>query len=311
MTAVPPPARPTGGRPSARRPLVLLATCRDLPDLDAEGQGLLRALRGRGADARPAVWDDGGEDWAAADLVVVRSTWDYVPRRADFLAWAERVAAVTALDNPPDLLRWSTDKTYLEDLRAAGLPVVPSALLAPGDGEEHPFLDREHVVKPTVSAGSKDTLRLGAEEVDRSRAHVRAVHASGRTALVQPYLAGVDDHGETAVVLLDGRVSHAARKGPLLRRSADLVDGLFAPEQITAREPSAAEADVARRALEVVRARTGATPLYARVDLLPSPDGPLLLELELAEPSLFLEVAPGATEALAAAVIARAAAPGG
>lgn len=301
MTTEPAPPRASGGG----RPLVLLATCADLTSLDAEGRALADALRDRGADARPAVWDDPGVDWSAADLVVVRSTWDYVPRREEFLAWGERVAAATALENPPALLRWSTDKAYLEDLRAAGLPVVPSAVLAPGDGDEHPFLDREHVVKPTVSAGSKDTLRLGAQEGERSRAHVRALHAGGRTALVQPYLAGVDEDGETAVVVLDGRVHHAVRKGPLLRRSADVVDGLFAPEEITAREPSAAEVDVARRALDVVRARTGAVPLYARVDLLPSPDGPQLLELELAEPSLFLDAVPGAPAAAAEAVLSR------
>lgn len=289
----------------ARRPTVLLATCREVADLDADGRAVLAALEALGVEARPAVWDDAGVDWAAADLVVVRSTWDYVPRREEFLTWAERVAATTRLANPPALLRWSTDKAYLEDLRAAGLPVVPSVHLAPGQGEEHPFADREHVVKPTVSAGTKDTLRLRPEDGERSRAHVRSLHASGRTALVQPYLDGVDVRGETAVVLLDGEVLHAARKGPLLQPSGDPVEGLFAREEITPREPSGAELDVARRALDVVAARTGAAPLYARVDLLPSPDGPLLLELELAEPSLFLDVAPGAPQAFAAAVVTR------
>ena len=290
---------------SADRPLVLLATCRDLADLDGEGRAVAAALEGLGADARPAVWDDEGVDWSAADLVVVRSTWDYVPRREEFLAWAERVAAETALANPSVLLRWSTDKAYLLDLREAGLPVVPSVLLAPGEGEEHPFSGQEHVVKPTVSAGSKDTLRLGPGDAERSRAHVRAVHAGGRVALVQPYLGGVDVHGETAVVLVEGAVLHAVRKGPLLRPSGDPVEGLLAREEIRSREPSDAELDVALRALDVVRARAGGVPLYARVDLLPSPDGPVLLELELAEPTLFLDVAPGAPEAFAAAVLGR------
>ncbi|WP_299036091.1 RimK family alpha-L-glutamate ligase [uncultured Pseudokineococcus sp.] len=292
------------------RPTVLLATCREMADLDGEGRAVLAALADLGVEARPAVWDDADVDWASADLVVVRSTWDYVPRRAELLAWAERVAAVAELANPPELLRWSTDKAYLEDLRAAGLPVVPSVLLAPGEGDDHPFTDREHVVKPAVSAGSKDTLRLRPDEADRSRAHVRAVHGSGRVALVQPYVEGVDVHGETAVVLVEGEVLHAVRKGPLLRPSGDPVEGLFAPEEITPREPSDAELDVARRALDVVVSRTGGVPLYARVDLLPSPDGPLLLELELAEPSLFLDVAPGAPEAFAAAVLTRLAPPG-
>ncbi|ROP44703.1 ATP-grasp domain-containing protein [Pseudokineococcus lusitanus] len=287
-------------------PVVLLATCAEVADLDADSRALADALRARGADVRPAVWD-AEVDWAAADLVVVRSTWDYVPRREEYLAWAARVAAVTRLENPPDLLRWSTDKAYLEDLRAAGLPVVPSAVLAPGDGGDHPFLGVEHVVKPTVSAGSKDTLRLGAdaEGARRSADHVLALHAEGRTALVQPYLAAVDDDGETAVVCADGEVVHAVRKGPLLERGGGRVEGLFAEENISARTAAEAELEVARAALDVVRGRTGRAPLYARVDLLPSEDGPVLLELELAEPSLFLDVTPGAADAVAAAVLRR------
>ncbi|WP_211319822.1 ATP-grasp domain-containing protein [Quadrisphaera granulorum] len=294
-------------RPS---PAVALVTCSEVPHLDDEGQHLLVALRGRGVDARPVVWDDAAVDWAALDLAVVRSTWDYAPRREEFLAWARRASSSSVLLNPLPLLEWSTDKHYLAELEAVGLPVVPSAFVEVGDGESHPYLDVEHVVKPAVSAGSRDTLRLGAHEPDRSRAHVGAVHAGGRSVLVQPYLAAVDEVGETALVFLDGTLSHAMRKAALLPAGGELVEGLFAEEEMTPREPSAAEVEVGLAVMAEVtrRAREAgvAAPLYARVDLLPDDDGaPRVLELELVEPSLFLDHAPGSAERLAEAVLHR------
>lgn len=284
-------------------PLVLLATCAEVPDLDDDARCLQRALVSRGVDARPATWTDEAVDWAGADLVMVRSTWDYATQRDRYLAWARRVSEVTELHNPAPLLTWTTAKTYLRDLASAGVPVVPTCFLGADDGVDHPYLGVEHVVKPAVSAGSRDTHRLGAEDSDRSRAEVRTIHDSGRTVMVQPYLADVDVAGETALVFLDGRFSHALRKGPLLRRGADPVAGLFAQEDMSPRDPSDVELAVAERAVAAVPG--DAPPLYARVDLLPTDDGPQLLELELAEPSLFLDLVDGAAERVADAVLAR------
>ncbi|MGX6448759.1 hypothetical protein ACVU7I_11935, partial [Patulibacter sp. S7RM1-6] len=107
-------------------------------------------------DATWAVWDDPTVDWAAFDLVVVRSTWDYHARREAFLAWA---AGVPSLANPADVLAWNTDKRYLADLVAAALPTVPTLLVPPGEAlpADAPALAGEVVVKPSVSAGARDT----------------------------------------------------------------------------------------------------------------------------------------------------------
>lgn len=287
-------------------PLVLLATCAELPDLDDDARALQSALHERGVDARPAVWTDEAVDWAAADVVVVRSTWDYARQRDRFLAWAEAVEAVSALHNPAEVLRWTTDKTYLRDLADAGVPVVPTYFVEPGAdpdaGDLHPWLDAEHVVKPAVSAGSLDTTRVAAHDAARSRACVRDVLASGRTAMVQPYLAQVDDLGETALVHVDGHFSHGLRKAALLRLEQGAAEGLFREEKMSRRTPSQAEHRVAERVLAAV---PGGAPLYARVDLLPTDDGPVLLELELAEPSFFLDLVPEAAGTVADAVLAR------
>jgi glutathione synthase/RimK-type ligase-like ATP-grasp enzyme len=263
-----------------------LATSAAMFDHDEDGPPLLEALARVGVAAAPEVWDDEAVDWASYDAVVVRSTWDYVPRRDDYLAWAEHVETVGRLVNSAEVLRWNTDKTYLARLAEQGLPVVPTTWLRPGDDVALPQ-SGEYVVKPAVSAGSKDTNRYGAGHDELARSHVAGLLDAGRTAMVQPYLDGVDSHGETALLFFGGRYSHAIRKGPLLEPAMAFVEGAFKEEQIVAREPSDVERGIAEDVLDALpwpRQELG----YARVDLVPSPGGPVLLELELTEPSMFL-----------------------
>lgn len=269
---------------------VALATCAAFPDLFEDDAGLVPALAALGVDAVPVVWD-APADWASYDLVVVRSTWDYTTRHADFLAWAR---SVPRLANPADVLAWNTDKRYLGELAAAGVPVVPTTFVAPAEAFEVP--PYEHVVKTTVSAGARDTRRFAAGE--DSGPFARELLDAGRHLVVQPYAAAVDAAGETAVLHFEGVASHAARKAPVL------VPSLTDPDlvEITSRQASADELAVARRVLDAVPFDE---LLYARVDLVPGPDGPLLMELELTEPCLFLQQAPGAVDRFAAAIAAR------
>ncbi len=283
-------------------PRVALATAAAALPLDDDLPPLVAALAGEGIHGAPSVWDDPTVDWAPFDLVVVRSTWDYPPRRAAFLAWVDRVAATTPVLNPPAVIRWNTDKWYLAELAAAGLPVVETAFVSPGEPFAPPPF--EHVVKPAVSAGALDTARFGPGDPAATDLVAR-LHAAGRTAMCQPYLSAVDGAGERGVVHIDGELSHAFTKGALLRRGAGLVEGLFAPEEISAAQASAAELAVAAAVHRWVEARFG-TLLYERVDLVAGLDGtPVVLELELAEPSLYHAHGPGSAARLAAAISAR------
>jgi hypothetical protein len=271
---------------------IALATSAEFPDLDDDGPVLLAALAELGLAAEPAVWTDHGVDWPAYDLVVVRSTWDYHARRDEFLDWSRRVADVTRLANSAEVLAWNTDKTYLRTLQEAGLPVVPTDWLEPCDTFVVPEAG-EYVVKPAVSAGARDTNRyLAGEHDDLAAGHAGALLAAGRTVMLQPYLAQVDTYGETALFYFGGVFSHAVRKGPLLTPGMELVAGAYAPETIEPRDPSEAELGAADRVLDALAAVAPAARdqlLYARVDLVPGPDGsPTLLELELTEPSMFL-----------------------
>jgi glutathione synthase/RimK-type ligase-like ATP-grasp enzyme len=284
--------------PARRVPRIALATCRELPAGDEDSGVLLAACAAAGLDAEWRVWDDPAVDWGSYDLVVIRSTWDYVPRRDDFTGWA---AAVPRLANPADVIAWSTDKAYLRELAAAGLPVVPTEWLVPG--QTPAGLDGDVVVKPTISAGARDTARYVAGEGDRARAHAAKLLDAGRPVMVQPYLSAIDEAGETAVVHVGGTYSHGLHKGAILRPGdAAEIDELYRPERITAREPSAAERELAERALAAVPGGPDRL-LYARVDLIPGPDGdPVVAEVELAEPSLFLTVVPAGADRLAAAI---------
>ena len=278
---------------------IALATAIEAFALDDDLSPLLDALRARGHAAHALAWDDMTVSWSRFDLVLLRSTWNYTAMPIAFLAWCERVAAVTRLLNPHALVRWNTDKRYLADLAKAGVPVIESHYLAPGDAADSFPALAEFVVKPCIGAGSRDTQRYTAPNRAAAIAHAKRLLDAGRHVLVQPYLEAVDTAGETALLFFAGRYSHAIRKGPLLRRDGEATRALFAPEAITAREPSAEEIAVAHRALAAI---PGGAPLYARVDLLPSPTGPQLLELELAEPSLFFAEAPGSADRFAAAI---------
>lgn len=269
-----------------------LATCAEVPELDEDGPALLDALGERGVEGVPAVWDEPAVEWESFDLVVVRSTWDYAERRAEFLDWA---AGLPRVLNPLPVLRWSTDKRYLAELEASGVPIVPTRFLEPGEAFEPPA--GRFVVKPVFSAGGRASARYEPEDAGAAVAHVQALHAEGRAAMVQPHVDGVETAGEIALVYLGGRYSHAVRKRVSLRQGDPDAPELYLEEAVEGAEPSAADLQVAEAALSA--APFGSQELlYARVDLVHDPT-PLVLELELAEPSLYLLQADGAAERLA------------
>ncbi|MDE3007516.1 MAG: hypothetical protein KGJ10_00190 [Acidobacteriota bacterium] len=272
---------------------VAVATCAG-ENVDPDSPRLLAALADAGFDAELAIWDDAAVAWSRYDAVVVRSTWDYAPRRAEFLAWARDIAR---LENPYEVIAYSTDKHYLADLGQLGVPVVPSTFCDVGRAPIFP--EGDFVVKPCVGAGSMLADRYDANDLTRARDHVAQLHAQGRDVLIQPYVDSVDDVGERALIFIDGSFSHAMTKGAMLNVTQLDRNALFRREQMSlaVAEPDALE--VARAAL---RAAGAQDLLYARVDLVRTTSGWALMELELAEPSLFLSFHPPAATNLAEAL---------
>ena len=270
-------------RPNVFHPRIVLASCRQLPGSDGDDDGVVAALRKRGLHAKWLPWDD--PETEKADLVILRAAWDYAERRDEFLAWTKRVRNLL---NAPEVVAWNSDKHYLQDLAEAGVPVLESHFFAPGDALTLPR--GEIVVKPAVGAGSVDTHRFS--EAAAARRHATRLLEAGRDVLAQPYDPRVED-GETALVFIAGEQSHAFTKGPILppqgQRPAFDDSGTYAAETLSPADPDFEMWDVGYAALDAACDHLGIPRdelLYARVDLIGGPDKPLLLELELIEPSL-------------------------
>lgn len=263
---------------------IAFATSEAMRHLDDELPLLLAAATTRGHRADVCRWDDPVVDWDSYDAVVVRSCWDYSGRREEFVAWAR---SVPQLHNPVRVIAWNTDKVYLREFAEADMPIIDTHWNV-GDGDDIGEHD-EWVCKPSVSAGSRDTARWGTRE--EVYAHSAALVAAGRTSMVQPYIQSVDTDGETAIIFIGGEYSHAIRKGQLLHKGEGIRLDRDGRGTTTPRAPTAAQHEIAAESLAATARILGLDEplLYARVDLVTAPNGsPLIIELELTEPSLFL-----------------------
>jgi glutathione synthase/RimK-type ligase-like ATP-grasp enzyme len=284
-------------------PRTALVTCRPGPDVavDRDLPLLVRALEEAGAEADAVYWDDDAVDWGGYDLA-----WDYSWRASEFLAWAERCGKVTRLANPAGVVRWNADKRYLGDLAAAGVPVVPTRYLAPGDSPDLLPHDHEYVVKPTSGAGARFAARYSPDGHDAAVRQLARMHAEGFTAMVQPYVTSIDVSGERALQFYGGRLLHASRKGAVLTPGTPYDERKVAHPGLAPWTPTPAELAVAERALTAVP--EAAELLYARVDLVDGEDGrPRVMELELVEPNLFLSLHTASVPRVVAAILAAAA----
>jgi glutathione synthase/RimK-type ligase-like ATP-grasp enzyme len=287
---------------------IALVTSRPARGLDEDEPQLHMAFQKAGCNVQITEWDDAKVDWASFDAALLRSTWDYAERISEFLTWVQHASRLTSVLNPLSVVRWNTDKHYLGQLAQAGVTIVPSTFIEPGQDAAQAVQDflathghSEIVVKPTVGAGSRDAERHRRSNVSAAVAHVKRLLDANRSVLMQPYLGRVERDGETALMFFEGRFSHAIRKGPLLPPGGAATAGLFAAETITPRVPGS---DELRLAEKVVASVPAGTLLYARVDLIRDDKGaPCLLELELTEPSLFFMHAAESADKFVAAVL--------
>jgi glutathione synthase/RimK-type ligase-like ATP-grasp enzyme len=261
-----------------------IATCVALPEPDVDQAPLAAALAAAGLSAALVGWDDPAADWDAPIPTLLRSTWNYPVAPDAFLAWVDRAGAAAPMQNPPDVVRGNLHKRYLLELAARGVPTVPTLLVERGQRCElaaiaapgaAPGAAASVVIKPAIGAASMATRRFAPGD-PAALAHLAAITAE-RAALIQPYVASVDGHGERALVWIDGELSHAVRKRPRFTGDAEQVDGPVAIADDERAVAAAALAPVADRIL------------YGRVDIARDATGqPMVMELELIEPSLYL-----------------------
>lgn len=286
--------------------IALVSADSSVPAEDFEA--LAGALADRGAQVSTPAWEESAQ-WREFDGVIAEFVSAASPRRAEFLNWAAATAAVTPLWNPLPLIAWNSDKHYLTELAAHGVATVPTVRTAPGQRWVPPEVP-EYVVKPAVFCAGKDSARFGRHPVERAQAirHAEQLMSQGHTVLTQPYQHGIDACGETSLVYLDGRFSHAlTRETALHRGSGPYAGGRFATK-VVATTASRAERHLADQAVTVISAGFG-IPLYARVDLVPGEDSrPLLIGCELTRPTLYLRHHGPSAATLAAALLRRLAA---
>ena len=275
---------------------VALATCEAVRDLEKDERFLLNALRARGLDAGPVVWDDHSVNWSGVRLCLIRSVWDYYLRRDEFLSWLDSLPSSVQVWNPPDVIRWNSHKGYLRDLEGRGVPTIPTEWFVPGDSPDLAALARANswdgvVVKPVVSAGAHRTHVFESSAAALAQQHLDDLLREGE-AMVQPFMDEVHDNGERSAIVIDGAITHAVRK-------TSVFDPTFVDEPPRI-EISPQEEKLVRQALEAA----GFDYLYARVDMVHDDDGaPRLMELEMFEPSLYFDEAQDAAERLADRVV--------
>jgi glutathione synthase/RimK-type ligase-like ATP-grasp enzyme len=294
--------------PDGDRKRVAFLTCSRLPDLAADDLLAQPALRAAGIDVEPAVWDSPVVRWERYDAVVVRSCWDYYLRPDEFRRLLSCLEALgVPLWNPPGLLRWNMDKSYLRDLAGRGLPVLPSVWIEQGAAPDLAgLLDArgwdEAVVKPTVSANGYATWRVSRTAAPGRQADFAELVGRGG-AMVQRFAEEVRSQGEWSLLYffngssgsLAGRFSHAVLKRP---RPGDFrVQHDYGGTAEAAMPPTAV-----RRQAEQILDQVSGPWLYARVDGCVIGGHFHLMELEMLEPSLFFEHAPGAAGRFAAAL---------
>ncbi|MGZ4466095.1 MAG: ATP-grasp domain-containing protein [Nocardioides sp.] len=275
---------------------VLLVTCAYFPDGEPGHAALDAALAARGLESRWVLWDDLSVDWGAAGVVAARSTWDYETRLGEFLGWAAGVGP--ALLNGVDVFRWNTDKAYLVELAAAGLPVVPTVTADDGEAVRSAAVEfGRSVVKPRVGAGGR-----GVEVVDHGHRWLPALDGPGGPWVVQPLVESVHDTGETSVFVIGGRPVSQVEKRPAAGeiRVHEMYGGRSRPVELA--EDAAL---LAAQAIATTVDLVGSEIVYGRVDMMRHEGRLVVSEVEVTEPGLYLDVLPLNAVPFADAVAAR------
>jgi glutathione synthase/RimK-type ligase-like ATP-grasp enzyme len=258
------------------------------PDPDLDIPFAIKAAEQIKIDLVFANWNDKSIAWESFDAAVIRSAWDYVPVRDEFLEFAKNVETKTKLFNSYEVMKWNTNKTYLSILEDKGVPIIPTKF-ANNIDEALPAIKWAFekasaiAIKPTVGAGA----RLAGKALTEEEAidYVKRILEAKRTVIIQPYISSVDDEGEKAIIVINGVISHAAKKVPALTKGGH--------------GDAAGQLEITTEMKDIVKTISSAVSewndlLFARVDVVRMGEKLVLMELELTEPWLFMQFRPEA-----------------
>jgi len=258
------------------------------PDPDLDIPFAIKAAEQLEIDLVFANWNDKSIAWESFDAAVIRSAWDYVPVREEFLQFAKNVETKTKLFNSSEVMKWNTNKTYLSILENKGVPIIPTKFANNLDEalpairwafEKAPAV----AIKPTVGAGARLAGKASTEveAID----YVKKILEAKRTVIIQPYILSVDDEGEKAIIVINGEISHAAKKVPALTKGGH--------------GDAAGQLEITTEIRDIVKNISNAVSewndlLFARIDVVRMGEKLVLMELELTEPWLFMQFRPEA-----------------
>lgn len=283
-------------------------TSQDVLGRDREIPNLLAAATAAGFEAEVVCWEacSACEDF---DLLITRSTWNYIAKLEEFLAWArlfrgnDQPGGGPVLLNPEAMIRWNCHKRYLEELARHSIPVVESSLVTTlaellACAQHH---DRV-VAKPAVGGGALGCSRFRSADLPAAAKAFDTAAAAWPEVIVQPYLDSIEDVGEISLVVIDGKIVQGLRKSP--------ADGGWRVQRewggtVADADVSPEHRGLAEACFSYVSDRCGTRPLYMRVDLMADSNGrPLVSEIELIEPVLYADVYPEVAAQLVAALAA-------
>lgn len=258
------------------------------PDPDLDIPFAKKAAQQLNIDLVFTNWNDKSIAWESFDAAVIRSAWDYVPVRDNFLQFAKNVETKTKLFNSYEVMKWNTDKKYLSILESKGVPIIPTKF-ANNIEEVLPSIKWAFgkataiAIKPTVGAGARLAGKATSEE--EAIEYAKRIFEANRTAIIQPYISSVDDEGEKAIIVINGEISHVAKKVPALTKGGH--------------GDAAGQLEITNEIRDIVKTISNAVSewndlLFARVDVVRMGEKLVLMELELTEPWLFMQFRPEA-----------------
>lgn len=255
----------------------------DIPDEDIILEEILTDL---GPDFTFEVWSDTSVDWTKYTHLLMKSPWDYFDRYAEFLDWCQKIKSLGILVfNDLDTVILNSDKRYLQLIQDRGYPIVPTIFNRKDQIPDieacfETFKTEQIVIKPTVSGGAKNTLKIEKGNWRENQDQIHKMLAS-EDFMLQPFIKEVAEVGEYSYLFFDGKFSHAVLKSP---KSGEFRVQHFFGGQIHPIDPTLIELVYIQKIIDQFAADT----LYARVDGVLIKGVFHLMELELIEPYLFL-----------------------
>ena len=247
-------------------------------DHDREFLRSARVFTASGDQLEEIDWREFDPDKHDFDLIFIRTVWDYVRHKHQFLNFLQQADKVSLLANSSEIIKWNLEKYYLKELKECGLPVLdslfPEAPMSSTDACDSLDTD-EIVVKPILGEGG-----YGIERYHRHCINARKPDIISTDYYAQPFTDAITRDGEISLVFIGGKYTHAALKKCKPGEYRVQVSHGGTEEPYYA---SPCEIELASQFVSALPEN----PLACRIDLIRNQNKLFLMEIEAIEPILY------------------------